>query len=511
LAKLDKEKDDELANFLIELSEEKEKEKQAAIEEKEKEMTGKVEEAETVRDQALVNLENVEVRFRESQEKALAEAALRAEQVKAKALVEQQNFYEGKVSRAEADRAAFLGLYTAENRRRKLVHNRLIELQGNIRVYCRVRPVVDVERASGRDQVVTEFPGIDNLSIRRDALTETTFEYDAVFGMSSAQEEVFDQVSPLVGSVMDGYSVCIFAYGQTGTGKTFTMEGPDDNPGVNTRFLQGLLAEQAGREHWVYTLKVSFLEIYNETLQDLLLDPALRRAASSPGPGQAAAAAATPKLEIRARGGGRGGNHVPGLTEAVVSGGMAQIRELMARAHANRAVGSHDMNEHSSRSHAIILVQVEGENTRDGNKVSARLNLIDLAGSERIAKTDAKGDRLKEAQAINSSLSALGDVIAALGAKGGGGASHVPFRNSKLTHLLQDSLSGDSKVMMFVNVSPAEYNITETLCSLNFAARCRNVKLKKGQDTAIVQKCKQKIQQLENELQALRGGGETKS
>ncbi len=146
----------------------------------------------------------------------------------------------------------------------------------------------------------------------------------------------------------------------------------------------------------------------------------------------------------------------------------------MKQGQTNRAVGSHDMNDLSSRSHSILTVTCRGRNNLDSATTFGKLHLIDLAGSERISKTDATGDRLKEAQNINKSLSALGDVINALGNKK---STHIPFRNSKLTFLLQDSLGGNSKVLTFVNISPAIYNLGETVCSLNFASRCRSTEL----------------------------------
>ena len=151
-----------------------------------------------------------------------------------------------------------------------------------------------------------------------------------------------------------------------------------------------------------------------------------------------------------------------------------EVDNLLVEARKNRAVGAHDLNEHSSRSHCILTLHVYGTNNLDKRTSYGKMHLIDLAGSERVSKTDASGDRLKEAQAINKSLSCLGDVMTALGNKKG---THVPYRNSKLTHLLQDSLGGNAKVLMFVNISPAIYNEGETVCSLTFATRCRNIEL----------------------------------
>jgi kinesin family protein C2/C3 len=175
------------------------------------------------------------------------------------------------------------------------------------------------------------------------------------------------------------------------------------------------------------------------------------------------------RLEIRQ---GEHGNYVPNLTIVPVTH-MDQVLDLLALADRNRSTASTNMNEHSSRSHLMLSVVVESTNRISGVTTWGKLHLVDLAGSERISKSGAAGQALKEAQAINKSLSALGDVIMSRAQK----SAHVPFRNSTLTHLLQDSLSGDAKTLMFVCISPVMYNAEETFCSLTFAARVRTVEL----------------------------------
>lgn len=249
-------------------------------------------------------------------------------------------------------------------------------------------------------------------------------------------------------------------------GKTFTMEGTTDNPGVAPRAVSELFDKITELEsEWIYTVSFSMLEIYNEAIYDLSVSTNTTTTTTSHIQKE------KEKLDIRQ--GPDGTNIVSGLIEQTVNT-STQVLELMKLGQNNRATGSHDMNEHSSRSHSIITLSCRGKNKIDEQTTYGKLYLIDLAGSERVSKTDATGDRLKEAQNINRSLSALGDVINALGNKKQG---HVPYRNSKLTFLLQDSLGGNSKTLMFVNISPAIYNLSETVCSLNFASRCRNVEL----------------------------------
>jgi len=243
-----------------------------------------------------------------------------------------------------------------------------------------------------------------------------------------------------------------------GSGKTYTMNGPPENRGCNLRALHDLFVKSKERRRDAIedVITVSVLEIYNESIRDLLRDP-------SKG---------LKKLEVRR---GERGNYVPDLTTVEVHDD-AEVLELMDMADSVRAAASTDMNEHSSRSHMLLSVHVATLHKSSGMRTFSKLHLVDLAGSERINKSNATGQALKEAQNINKSLSALGDVIAARGAD----QKHVPFRNSTLTHLLQDSISQDSKTLMFCCISPVTYNVDETFCTLNFASRVGNVELGKA-------------------------------
>lgn len=345
--------------------------------------------------------------------------------------------------------------YKKECKLRKQLYNQLIELRGNIRVFCRVRPLFGKE-VEEEEEDVTRFPEEDEITVLASDGSYSrakTYEFDKVFQPDSSQTAVFEEVAPLIASVLDGYNFCIFAYGQTGSGKTHTMEGPREDPGVNTRAIAELfrLAEERGEDYEII-VSASVLEIYNEQLRDLLVRDNSK------------------KLEAKLA--KDGSVHVPGLTAMKVETPQ-DIVKVMEVASKNRAVSATNMNEHSSRSHAMLSVSVTCRNRISKQEHRGKLHLVDLAGSERVGKSEATGARLKEAQSINKSLSSLGDVIQALSAKKG----HVPFRNSKLTYVLQDSLGGHSKVLMFVQASPAGSNTSETRCSLDFAARARNVEL----------------------------------
>uniref|UniRef100_A0A8D3C0G0 Kinesin-like protein n=1 Tax=Scophthalmus maximus TaxID=52904 RepID=A0A8D3C0G0_SCOMX len=361
------------------------------------------------------------------------------------------------ISEVSGANQELLRKYKREMNLRKKCHNELVRLRGNIRVFCRVRPVSQEEQDAANDaKTMLSFDSDDDAVLHLSSKGKVmTFELDKVFPPQATQEEVFQEVQSLVTSCIDGFNVCIFAYGQTGSGKTYTMEGVVDNPGINQRALRLLFSEVTDKApDWDYKITVSMVEIYNETLRNLL--------GENP----------TDKLDIKMNPDGSGQLYVPGLSEFTVQS-PEDINRVFELGHMNRATACTNLNEHSSRSHALLIITVCGFNSATGNRTQGKLNLVDLAGSERIGKSGAEGSRLREAQCINKSLSALGDVINALRSK----HSHVPFRNSRLTYLLQDSLSGDSKTLMMVQVSPLPSNMSESVCSLKFAQRVRSVEL----------------------------------
>uniref|UniRef100_A0A3N7EVR9 Kinesin-like protein n=1 Tax=Populus trichocarpa TaxID=3694 RepID=A0A3N7EVR9_POPTR len=372
--------------------------------------------------------------------------------------------------------------YLQELSERKRLYNEVIELKGNIRVFCRCRPLNQVEITNGSNYVVEFDSSQDNeLQIISSDSSKKQFKFDHVFGPEDNQEAVFAQTKPIVASVLDGYNVCIFAYGQTGTGKTFTMEGSPENRGVNYRTLDELFRVSQERSGIMrYGLFVSMMEVYNEKIRDLLID-------SSNQPPK--------KLEIKQT--AEGTQEVPGLVETRVTG-TEDVWDLLKSGSRARSVGSTSANELSSRSHCLLRVTVKGENLIDGQKTRSHLWMVDLAGSERVGKIDVEGERLKESQFINKSLSALGDVISALASKTG----HIPYRNSKLTHMLQSSLGGDCKTLMFVQISPSATDLGETLCSLNFASRVRGIEsgpARKQADLTELLKYKQMVEKLKHD------------
>ena len=342
-------------------------------------------------------------------------------------------------------------LLKAEAVRREMF-NQIQELRGNVRVFCRVRPPSPRETSEASASICLEtLPDVATVHLRLGPEKSSSYAFNRVFSQESTQEDVFGEVSGLVQSALDGYNVCLFSYGQTGSGKTHTMLGGSDatSRGIIPRAVEKVVEASKINEvkGWSYTLKASYVEIYNETIRDLL---------STVGHSDT-----THKIIHE-----NGSTTISGVTTAIVES-VEQANVLVRKAAGARKVEATQMNAHSSRSHAVFILHVSGEYASSGTRMEGVLNLVDLAGSERVSRSGASGERLKEACSINKSLSSLGDVFAALASK----AKHVPYRNSKLTYLLAPCLGGDGKTLMFVNVSPEEDSSEETSCSLRFAEK----------------------------------------
>ena len=326
----------------------------------------------------------------------------------------------------------------------------------SVRVYCRFRPFNDRERAIGADQAVDIKIEPERIVIQDPSSGRPrSFPMDAAFRGDCRQIDVFDTIArPSVDDIFLGYNGTIFAYGQTGSGKSWSMMGGDKHDeelkGIIPRsaelIFEKAFADQTGT---TYQVACSYLEVYKEIIGDLL-DPSKRN------------------LQVREKPGV--GMYVEGLTQRGVAN-MDEVMELLALGDATRAVASTNMNQNSSRSHSVFILHVLAKTPEGGTK-SGKLNLVDLAGSEKISKTGATGETLEEAKKINQSLSALGMVIKAIA----DGKTHVPYRDSKLTRILQEALGGNSKTSLLVAASPHLDNIEETISTLRFAERAKKIK-----------------------------------
>ncbi|KAK7358615.1 hypothetical protein VNO77_00550 [Canavalia gladiata] len=387
------------------------------------------------------------------QELRAAMKAVRDDVIKTKRGYLEEFKYFGTKLKGLAEAADNYHVVLAENRK---LYNEVQDLKGNIRVYCRIRPFLP---GQSQNHTAIEFVGDDGELIVSNPLKQgkesrKLFKFNKVFGQAVSQEEVFKDTQPLIRSVLDGYNVCIFAYGQTGSGKTYTMSGPGlsskSDWGVNYRALYDLFhISQSRRSSIVYEVGVQMVEIYNE--QYCFLDLHTLGIWNTAQPN---------------------GLAVPDASMHSVNS-MADVLELMNAGLMNRATSATALNERSSRSHSVLSVHVRGTDLKTNTLLRGCLHLVDLAGSERVDRSEATGDRLKEAQHINKSLSALGDVIFALSQK----SSHVPYRNSKLTQLLQSSLGGQAKTLMFVQLNPDVASYSETISTLKFAERVSGIEL----------------------------------
>ena len=286
------------------------------------------------------------------------------------------------------------------------------------------------------------------------------FTFDCVYDWNSRQKDVFEETAfPIIENVLEGYNGTIFAYGQTGTGKTFTISGlPKDKElkGIMPRSFETIFNSIQCDSNKQFLVRASYLEIYQEEIRDLL---------SKNG---------SAKLDLKEK---DNTVYVKDLSTFVVKT-PEDMMEVFNEGQLNRHVGATNMNEHSSRSHSIFTITIEssavGADGKSHIKVG-KLNIVDLAGSERQSKTGATGDRLKEATKINLSLSTLCHVISSLTDPK---CTYVPYRDSKLTRLLQDSLGGNTKTVMIANIGPSDYNIDESLSTLRYASRAKHIQNK---------------------------------
>ncbi|XP_060265111.1 kinesin-like protein KIF27 isoform X6 [Ovis aries] len=339
-----------------------------------------------------------------------------------------------------------------------------------VKVAIRIRPLLCKEVLHNHQACVRVIPNTQQVIIGRDRI----FTFDFVFGKNSTQDEVYNTcIKPLVLSLIEGYNATVFAYGQTGSGKTYTIGGGhvasvvEGQKGIIPRAIQEIFQNISGKPSIDFNIKVSYIEVYKEDLRDLLeLETSVK--------------------DLHIREDEKGNTVIVGAKECQVES-ADEVMSLLEMGNAARHTGTTQMNEHSSRSHAIFtisLCQVDKNRkaAEDGSwhshrHIVSKFHFVDLAGSERVTKTGNTGERFKESIQINSGLLALGNVISALGDPRKK-SSHIPYRDAKITRLLKDSLGGSAKTVMITCVSPSSSDFDESLNSLKYANRARNIRNK---------------------------------
>ena len=364
--------------------------------------------------------------------------------------------------------------------------------ENNLKVVARFRPLISIELAlSEKEELGLKYVNEYTVGVPKGADDFEYFNFDKVFSSNTNNQEIFEFVGcPIIEDVLTGYNGTVFAYGQTGSGKTFTMMGSNAQeesrgmiPRALSQIFKALSASVSGNE---YSVKCSMLEIYKETLKDLLGS----------------------NSELKIKQDKRKGIYIEGLTEVYVVC-EEETLEVLAMGESNRTVASTKMNSVSSRSHQIFIVEIT-QKLQNGSEKRGILNLVDLAGSEKINQTGVTGNKLEEAKKINLSLSALGNVIKALTDK----AEHIPYRDSKLTRLLQESLGGNYKTTLIVNCSPHPRNTEDTLNTLKFAQRAKTIKnkavvnIKKSPEAymRIIEELQKKLNATQLELENFKAG-----
>eukprot|EP00079_Xenopus_tropicalis_P020029 XP_012810483.1 PREDICTED: kinesin-like protein KIF27 isoform X1 [Xenopus tropicalis] len=337
-----------------------------------------------------------------------------------------------------------------------------------VKVALRVRPLLSREILHNHQVCVRLVPNTQQVIVGKDRV----FTFDFVFGKSSSQDDVYrSSIKPLLGSLMEGYNATVFAYGQTGSGKTYTIGGgnvasvADEEKGIIPRAIQELFQCIAERHNVEFSVRVSYIEVYKEELLDLL-------------------ELETNMKDLHIREDEKGNTVIVGAKECQVEN-ADEVMSLLAAGSAARHTGSTQMNERSSRSHAIFTITICQQSSQHGDDagtnsiqtITSKFHFVDLAGSERVTKTGNTGERFKESIQINSGLLALGNVISALGDPKRKSA-HIPYRDAKITRILKDSLGGNAKTVMITCISPSSSDLDESLNSLKYANRARNIKNK---------------------------------
>ena len=363
----------------------------------------------------------------------------------------------------------------------------------SVKVCIRCRPMSMNEMNQGHTVVVECKPSTGEIYVKRPYTDEPPkqFTFDSAFDWNNTQQQIYEETSSsIIENVLEGYNGTIFAYGQTGTGKTHTMSGVEEDHkqrGIIPRAFEDVFkGVQSDSVKTQFLIRASYLEIYNEECRDLL--------------------SKNPKKKLDLHEKPDSGVYVKDLSYFAVKD-VAEIREVMHIGQKNRSVRETMMNAASSRSHSLFTITVERSEIGADGKPHIRvgkLNMVDLAGSERLSKTGAVGDGAKEAAKINLSLSTLCHVISALTDPK---ATYIPYRESKLTRLLQDSLGGNTKTVMIANVGPADYNYDETLNTLRYASRAKNIqnkpRINEDPKDALLREYQDEVSKLREQLAAI--------
>ncbi|KAG2392282.1 hypothetical protein C9374_012534 [Naegleria lovaniensis] len=399
-------------------------------------------------------------------------ATLMMEAAKEKALIEK------KFNDLLISYTSLRDLMDEEVKKRKQLHNLVEDMKGNIRVIVRLRPLLEDEQPTDLMQGRLEIKDDNTITVATQNFGSKNHEFYKVLDENANQEDVFEHVKPLIQSALDGYNLCIFAYGQTGSGKTFTIHGDKTQHGLIQRaaeFLYNTLEKQTGARRETFSISCSMVELYLDNLYDLFdesisgIEPQHRFTH----------VISTQKKKPQLRQSKNGKMSVTNCTE-IIAHTPKDLLDLIDAGNEAKQVYKTEMNDHSSRSHTIFTIKLIIEGSTQPNSLNpngkhyrkeSKIAFVDLAGSERVSKSNSTGERFKEAQHINKSLSSLGDVIAALSVH----QKHVPYRNSKLTLMLQEMIGGNSKTLMFANISPDRKSISETISTLSFASRVKCV------------------------------------